>query len=90
MSRSDVERVSTLISDDPSIHTADAADFVGMILAAGADPKIRTGDGGTALEIAIEGTHRHTSQRKDRAPDFERNYDAIIQIMQGREAGPSA
>lgn len=66
-------------------YTHDSSRFVSMLLAAGADPSIRTRDGKTALELAEEGDRRQATRSNDgTAEDCVRNFEAVAALL--REA----
>ncbi|MFQ5678578.1 MAG: ankyrin repeat domain-containing protein [Gemmatimonadota bacterium] len=67
-------------------YSRDSSDFVSMLLAAGADPRIRSARGRTARQIAEEGARRQRERSEEKDPDSGKNYGGVARLLEVAEA----
>ncbi|MCZ6825374.1 MAG: ankyrin repeat domain-containing protein [Gemmatimonadetes bacterium] len=63
-------------------YTCDSTEFVRMLLAAGADPRITTRNGMTALQLAEDCARRQSDTASDEASqELTRNFEGVAEIL---------
>ena len=63
-------------------YTCDSTDFVRMLLAAGANPRITTRNGMTALQLAEDGARCQSDTASDRASqELTRDFEGVAEIL---------
>ncbi len=63
-------------------YTCDSTAFVRMLLAAGANPRITTRNGMTALQLAEDGARRQSDTASDEASqEFTRDFEGVAEVL---------
>lgn len=68
-------------------YTHDSSAFISMLLAAGADPSLRTRDGKSARQIAEDGARHQSGPRgPENREGWLRNFEGVAQLLRQAES----